>query len=301
MTEPLNWDEFRIVKAIGEAQSLSGAAELLGLNHSTLFRRLAAMEGRFGLRLFDRERSGYRPTVAGEDMVALATLMGDTIAEFERRVSRNDLKLSGRVRVTTLASLGALVLPAICAALAVAHPGLHVEIILTESLLDLERGEADIALRCLKQPPPESLTGKPVAPLLWAIYAVPALTSAEGEPAANALWVAPSESFVSPQARRWFDRHVESWRRSATAGSDLLMAELAARGLGVALLPCYVGVTKPALHRVGKADAEIDGDLWLIAHERALRAPRVRAVYDFLVEEIERRRPWFEGEAVVGE
>ena len=301
MTEPLNWDEFRIVRAIAEAQSLSGAAELLGLNHSTLFRRLAAMEARLGLRLFDRERSGYRPTAAGEDMVALATLMGDTIAEFERRVIHNDLKLSGRVRVTGLTSLGALMMPAISAALAVAHPGLHIEVILTESLLDLERGEADVAVRCLTEPPPESLVARRVAPLPWAIYAVPELTTADGEPAPNAPWIAPSENSGSPQARRWFDRHVESWRRSATANSDMLMAELAARGLGVTLLPCYLGVAKPALRRAVQADREIDGDIWLVAHERSLRTPRVRAVYDFLVGELERRRAWFEGETVVGE
>ena len=197
MAEPLNWDEFRIVRAIAEAQSLSGAAELLGLNHSTLFRRLAAMEARLGLRLFDRERTGYRPTAAGEDMVALATLMGDTIAEFERRVSRNDVKLSGRVRVTALTSLGALVLPPICAALAAAHPGLHVEVILTDSSPDLERGEADIALRCLKEPPPESLTGRRVAPLPWAIYAVPALTTADGEPGAERAVGRPFREFRS--------------------------------------------------------------------------------------------------------
>jgi DNA-binding transcriptional LysR family regulator len=299
MTEPFNWDEFRIVRAIAEAQSLSGAAELLGLNHSTLFRRLAAMESRLGARLFDRERSGYRPTAAGEDMVALATLMGDTIAEFERRVGCNDLKLSGRVRVTTLMSLGAIIMPAICAALAVAHPGLHIELMLTESVLDLERGEADVALRGLSEPPQETLTGRRVAPLPWAIYAVPALMTGEGDAAPDAPWIAPSESFGSAQARRWFDRHVESRRCSATASSDLLMAELAARGLGVALLPCYLGVSQPALRRAANADPEIEGDLWLMAHERALRTPRVRAVYDFLADELERRRAWFEGEAVV--
>ncbi len=301
MTEPLNWDEFRIVRAIAEAQSLSGAAELLGLNHSTLFRRLAAMEARLGERLFDRERSGYRPTAAGEDMVALATLMGDTIAEFERRVSRNDLKLSGRVRLTTLNSLGALIMPPICAALAAAHPQLHVELILTESVLDLDRGEADVALRGLREPPPEWLTGARIAQLPWAIYAVPALMTAQGEPAPDAPWIAPSDTFGSQQARRWCDRHVEGWRRSVTANSDLLMAELATRGLGVALLPCYLGVARPGLRRAVKPDPEIGGDLWLMTHERALRTPRVRAVYDFLAGELERRRAWFEGEAVVEE
>ena len=90
-----NWDEFRIVKAIAETQSLAGAAERLGLNHSTMFRRLTALEARLGLRLFDRERSGYRRTAAGEDMVALATLMGGLIAEFERRCGRRRSQVDG--------------------------------------------------------------------------------------------------------------------------------------------------------------------------------------------------------------
>ena len=148
MAEPLNWDEFRIVRAIAEAQSLTRAAERLRLNHSTLFRRLAAMETRLGHKLFERERSGYRPTAAGEDMVALANLMGDTIAEFERRVTRSEVQISGRVRLTTVGSVGALVLPAITAALAHAHPALHLEILLSDALADMTHGGADIALRC---------------------------------------------------------------------------------------------------------------------------------------------------------
>ena len=70
MSDSLNWDEFRIVRAIAESHSLYGAAERLGLNHSTMFRRLTALETRLGFKLFERERSGYRPTAGGEDMVA---------------------------------------------------------------------------------------------------------------------------------------------------------------------------------------------------------------------------------------
>jgi DNA-binding transcriptional LysR family regulator len=301
MTEPLNWDEYRIVRAIAEAQSLSGAADRLGLNHSTLFRRLAAMETALGLKLFERERAGYRPTAAGEDMVALATLMGDTIAEFERRVGRNEVALSGRVRVTTINCLGALMFPSLCARLAEIHPGLHVELMLSDSLLDLERGDADIALRGLTEAPPEGLTGREVAPIPWAIYAVPALTTPAGEPAADAPWVVPTDSVGPPQVRRWLDRHVEAQRRRASAANEILMADLAARGVGVALLPCFVGVARPQLRRVGAADADLTRGLWVVARTQALRAGRVRAVFNFFCEELERRRAWFEGKAVVGE
>ena len=75
MNSGLSWDEFRLVKSVAEARSLVGAAEALGLNHSTIFRRLGAVEDALGARLFERSRSGYQPTAAGEEMVALATGM----------------------------------------------------------------------------------------------------------------------------------------------------------------------------------------------------------------------------------
>ena len=296
MNDALNWDEFRIVKAIAETHSLAGAAERLGLNHSTMFRRLTALEARLGMRLFERGRAGYQPTAAGADMVALATLMGDTIAEFERRVSQKEMKLSGLVRLTTLNSLGALLLPNLCVAMRARHPDLQVELILTEASLDLFRGEADLALRCMKGPLLEPLTGRRLANVPWANYAVEALTTPSGGLAAGCPWVFPADTFGPPEARRWLERHVEPRRRAATASNDLVMAELAARGVGAALLPCYVGASRPELRRVGSADPELERELWLVAHPQALNAPRVRAVFDFLANEVTKMRARFEGE-----
>ena len=84
MNADLSWDEFRLVKAVSDSRSLGGAAEALGLNHSTVFRRLAALEAAVGARLFERSRSGYQPTAAGDEMVTLATKMAD----FNRRVRK---------------------------------------------------------------------------------------------------------------------------------------------------------------------------------------------------------------------
>ncbi|MDE3176473.1 MAG: LysR family transcriptional regulator [Pseudomonadota bacterium] len=295
--ERLNWDEFRIVKAIAETHSLAGAAERLGLNHSTMFRRLTALEARLGMRLFERGRAGYQPTAAGADMVSLATLMGDTIAEFERRVSQDEVKLSGLVRLVSLNSLGALVLPGPCLALRARHPDLQVELILTDATFDLFGGEADLALRCTKEPPAEPLTGRRIATLPWAIFAVEALIAPSGELAAGAPWVFPIETFGPPAARRWLERNVERRQRAAIAGNDIVMAELAARGVGAALLPYYVGEARPELRRVGAADPDLDCELWLVAHPQSLSAPRVRAVFDFLSLELEKRWPRIEGEA----
>jgi DNA-binding transcriptional LysR family regulator len=251
------------------------------------------------VRLFERERSGYRPTAAGEDMVALATLMGQTIDEFQRRVSGEGIKLSGMVRMTTVNSIGCLVLPPIVAALHAEHPGLHLDLFLSDAMLDLTRGEADIALRCHKGPPCDGLKGRRIADMPWGIYAAKSLIDETADfQIATAPWIAPSESCVPPMARRWVDRHVEMWRRAATASNDIAMCELAARGVGLALLPCFVAASKPELKYLGKADPDLDRDLWLVGHPQTLRLPRVRALYEFMGDELERNRHRFETEPV---
>ncbi len=133
MNAELSWDEFRLVKAISDSGSLGGAADILGLNHSTVFRRLAALETTVGVRLFERSRDGYRPTSAGEEMIALATTMADSIVEFERRIAGRDVKPTGQLRVTTLESVGQHLLPAIMAQFQAQTPGVVIDLILSES------------------------------------------------------------------------------------------------------------------------------------------------------------------------
>ena len=97
----LSWDDFRYIKAIAEARSLAGAAGSLGVNHSTVFRRLSQIEQQLGSRLFERGRAGYALTASGEQMVELADRMGEDIISFERKVTGQDLRPSGELRVTT--------------------------------------------------------------------------------------------------------------------------------------------------------------------------------------------------------
>ena len=115
MNSGLSWDEFRLVKSVAEARSLVGAAEILGVNHSTVFRRLAAVESAVGARLFERSRSGYEPTAAGEEMIALATTMAELVQEFERRVAGRDVKSTGELTVTVPGAVGLHLMPAIVA------------------------------------------------------------------------------------------------------------------------------------------------------------------------------------------
>ncbi len=147
MPYTLNWDEFRLVKAIADTRSLAGAGALLGLNHSTIFRRLAALETAVGARLFERSRTGYAPTAEGDEAIALANQMAELVADFERRVAGRDLKPTGLLRVTTVEAIGQRFLPAILTQFQAQNPGVVIDLIVSERALNLSRRDADVAIR----------------------------------------------------------------------------------------------------------------------------------------------------------
>ncbi|OYX87294.1 MAG: LysR family transcriptional regulator, partial [Xanthobacter sp. 35-67-6] len=125
------WDDFRLVKAVAETRSLAGAAEMLGVNHSTVFRRLGTLEATLGTRLFERARSGYAPTPTGEEMVRLADRMAEDILAVERRITGQDLRPSGELRVTTNDTLLVHLLTPIFGSFHAAYPEIRLEVLVS--------------------------------------------------------------------------------------------------------------------------------------------------------------------------
>src|SRR5690554_1981895 len=164
-----NWDDLRVFLAVARAGSLSGAARALGVNHSTVFRRIGAFEQMLGVRLFERLPNGYLLTPAGEAMREGALRVEEEIAGLSRKVTRQDLRLSGTVRVTTIDMLAFGLLPRHIAGFRKDYPGIEIELVVGNATLNLGRREADIALRVGSEPP-ESLVGRRVGRLVFAVY-----------------------------------------------------------------------------------------------------------------------------------
>jgi DNA-binding transcriptional LysR family regulator len=296
MNSGLSWDEFRLVKSIAEARSLVGAAERLGVNHSTVFRRLAAVESAVGARLFERARAGYEPTAAGEEMIALASTMAESVLEFERRVAGRDVKPTGELTVTVPGAVGLHFMPAIVAQFQTQNPGVVVELILTNQTLDLSRRDADVAIR-LTNDPPETLVGRRICTARWAVYCRGDLAAELGaEPIESAVFIGFGDGMGPGSARRWIEAHVGSQRIVARVNSTHCMLALALQGFGAALLPCFLGDRSPDLTRVGYLLPEIDLGLWMLIHADLRRSPRVRAFMDFAGAELTRQRRAIEGE-----
>jgi DNA-binding transcriptional LysR family regulator len=295
MNAPLNWDEFRLVKAIADSRSLVGAAEALGLNHSTVFRRLGAIEATLGSQLFERSRSGYEPTAAGEEMVALATTMSESIVEFERRIAGRDVKPTGELRITTVDTIAAYLLAPILARFREMYPGVVLDLILAMQNLNLSRRDADIALRVTNEPP-ETLIGRKIGPVRWAIYGSESILAKHGDKAVEeASWIGFGDNFSAHAGKRWMERVVGLRRQVWRVNSVLSMAEAAAASGGLALLPCFVGDANAKLKRIGAPLADLDLDLWILTHPDLRQAARVRAFMDFVGAELAKGRKTLEG------
>lgn len=295
MDRTLDWDDLRFVLAVAREGTLSGAARSLGVTHSTVFRRLGAVEQKMGVRLFERFRNGYAPTPAGETAATLAGRLADEVLSLERRLSGQDLRPSGTVRIATTDTLGTIVMPHL-SALRASHPEIQIEIAISNAMANLTRREADIAIRPTQEPP-EMLIGRRVADIAHAIYGSREYLSRhrDQEPPAHD-WVGLDDTLVGTVIGRWMRENVPAACMACRVDALPTLREAARAGIGLALLPCYLGDTAPGLHRlVRKTPSEPRSTLWLLTHDDLKRTARIRAVMDFLATALATERALLEG------
>lgn len=294
MHRSLAWDDLLYVLSVGRAGSLSGAARELRVNHSTVFRRIGLIEEKLGVRLFDRRRDGYVPTAAGEAVVALTEQMDQDIVALERKLSGEDLRPSGTVRVTTTDTLISTVTP-LCGKFRQAYPEICVELVTGNQFLNLSRRDADVALRPSPHPP-ENLHGRRIASIAFAVYGSRRyLASAGGADITRAhVWIGLDETLSHLSAHKWLRETIPSDWVSFRASSFMAVLDAAAADMGLAVLPCYLADPVKSLARASEPIPEIATDLWLLVHEDLRRTARVRAFTDFLHAEMAKLRPQIE-------
>src|SRR5215467_3531572 len=293
----LSWDDFRYVKAIADTRSLGGAAAALGVNHSTVFRRLGQIEKQLGSRLFERGRGGYALTPSGEEMVELAERVGDDITAFERRVTGRDLRPSGELRITTSDTVLLHLLTDVLIHFRRAYPEIVLDVVVSNQRLNLSKRDADVAVRATYQNP-DPLSGSKVARIAWAVFGPAALATESFNPTIDARrhdWVAFADPVAIAKAMRWLREYAGEKRIVYKINTMIGLAEAAAGGVGLALLPCYVGSAVAGLAQLSPPLPELEGELWLLTHPDLRNTARVRAFLDYCAEAIARRRRLIEG------
>ncbi len=283
MNDMLDWGDYRIVLAIAEAGSLTGAAKRLGTSHPTLFRRINAVEKKIGVRLFERLRTGYRPTAGGDEIIATARRITELTHDTERRLAGRDLRPSGHVRITTTDGLLFGLLAPALSGLRESEPDITIEINVSNEISDLAFREADIAIRPTSAPDPH-LVGRKLGLIRQAIYAPSAIATGGGanEALREASWIGPSRSMAYPALHGWmaaqgYDKRCRIW-------SDSVLGQHAAAraGAGIAVLPAYLAEADTSLTRIGPMIAALDVELWMLTHPDLRNTTRIRAVAEYL-------------------
>jgi DNA-binding transcriptional LysR family regulator len=296
----MEWDDLRTVLALRRAGSLSGAARALGVSHSTVLRRLQALEAKLGVKLFEKRREGLLPRPAGEEMAALGEAMEEQVLGLERRLMGRDLRPSGSVRITTAEDLLQGLVAPLLPRLRETYPEIDLEIVASNARLNLTKRDADIAVRPTAEPP-ETLIGRRIGPVRFALYAATAYLDGTGpgrgiEPADH-VWCGYDESLSHIGPARWLEAHLEGRPAKFRGSSVLAVTALVRAGAGIGPIPCYVGDQDPDLERLGPPIPVGDSELWVLTHRDLKAVARVRAVSDFLARGLGAKRKLLAGEA----
>lgn len=290
----LSWDDLRIIKTLSECGNRADTAKRLGVNVSTVSRRVSQVEKTLGVALFDHRRSGYMLTAEGAELRALAERVELDIVSVARRVSRAGQGPLGKLRITTSDSLLLYFLTPIIADFKTVNEGIAIEVLVGNQTLSLARDESDIAVRATNKPS-ESLVGRKLATIAWAPYG-----SVKNAPASTPFvdgeeWVSYSGALCGLKAASYLECRVDanciSYRTDSVAAASAAIVA----GLGFGFLPCMLGDITPGLVRVGPVVPELSDDLWLLTHQDIRKSWRVKAFMTFCAAAVANQKPLIEG------
>jgi DNA-binding transcriptional LysR family regulator len=280
-----DWDDLRYFLAVAEKGSLSGAAKYLGVNHSTVFRRINQFEEKTAVRLFERLADGYHLTTAGELMRPHAEKIRDEADQLALKVMGRDVQPEGTVRVTAPDSLACYYINRYMVGFCKQYPGISVELNVSNEGLDLSRRETDIAVRAT-QKPPEHLIGRKIFSIVWAFYASEGYLQERGRPESMAdlddhSLIGPDGPLLRLAAFTEFEKLF--YPRYQLKGNSLMAtASLAQAGNGIVLLPDDQIHTD--MVRLFPQSPEVLSDIWLLTHPELRATERIRLLSDYLVE-----------------
>lgn len=287
-----NWDDIRYFLAVVRHGSLVSAAQDLGVDQSTVFRRLRSLETYLGTQVFDRRKHGrYELTAAGESLAAQARHIEAATFSIDREVRGQDLELSGRVRVTTAEDIAVVLLPRHLAEFQRRFPSISIELLTANRFFSLGRGEADVAIRPGESSQEDRVIPRRICATCFGLFASADYLAQSGEPLRRA-------DLVGHRVIRWrgnlaggdSDIATETdIEPDATQGSNSLMAQraMAEAGMGIVLLPEFVGQSSAVLMQV-LPEIRIDaGSIWLLHHDDLRRVARVRAFIDFMYQALQ--------------
>ena len=290
----MNWDDMRLFLAVARAGSISGGARQLGVQHSTVSRRIRALEEKLGARLIERKKSGYELTVAGDNIMQSALRVEREMLSVDEALHDKDTRLVGSLRVTTINNMGSSVLMPMFARFSNANPKVDLHIIVSNMDASLAQREADIAIR-LTNAPTDTLIGKRLLTVASTIYGSRNYLKSIKQQAAEPKWIGVNCCVFH---KTWTKQYGNHQSHNFYSDDTLLTLSAIKEDLGVSYLPCFLGDADPLLERYCEPEEQHDLGLWILLHPDLKRTARVLAFRDHMIQCIEEKRDLFEGRLI---
>lgn len=296
-----DWNDLKYLLTVARTGSTLAAAKSLGVNQSTVHRRLQELEKRLGREIVKRHPTGYKITELGSEILPYAEQIETAIQSIELRLEASSDALSGQIRITCPEVVGVRLLNSeLLDRFRERYPNLQVEFMLSDKLLDLSKGEADIAIRATA-PYDNALFGRKIAQTPWAIYASHSYVAKRGGVTTledinrHSIAILDSDHEAN-KTKSWISSVAPEAKVAARCNSMTALRAAARSGAGLVSLPVTIGDSEPDLRRVFGPVEGLNTDFYLLIHEEMKKSQRVRALFDFIVDEIAIVRPILSGQ-----
>jgi DNA-binding transcriptional LysR family regulator len=284
-----HWDEVRTAYQVARLGTVSGAADVLGVHHATVIRHIDALEGRLGVKLFQRHARGYTPTEAGQDLLKVAKAADDQFHQLGARLKGHGDGVSGDLTVTSLASFSTMLTP-VMVKFQKQNPEVKIRYLTGDRLFRLEYGEAHVAIRAGAAPDQPDNVVQPFIKQTVAMVAAQSYIDRMGMPKSDAdlakhEFVSHDDNDSRAPFHRWLLAHVPMTQIVYRTMDNRSMRDAIAAGAGIGFLPSYEFGLMPGVKQVMPPREEWATNLWLVTHVDLHRTPKVQTFLKFLKEE----------------
>ncbi len=284
-----NWDEIRTAYHVARLGTVSGAAEALGVHHATVIRHVDALEGRLGVKLFQRHARGYTATEAGSDLMQVAQATDDQITQLVGRIKGRGDAVSGELVVTSLSSISPLVTPTLVRFQRL-YPDVIVRYLTGDRVLRLEYGEAHVAIRAGNAPDQPDNVVQPFGQLEIGMYASDEYISRKGRPKDESDLKGHEFIGGDNEASR---APFNAWLRSAVppeqivfrSADNVLFRDAILAGAGIGFMSKWDADRCPSLNEIFAPRDEWSAPFWLVTHVDLHRTTKVQTFLKFLKED----------------
>jgi DNA-binding transcriptional LysR family regulator len=283
----IDWDDLRFVLAVARAGSALRAAGTLKVNQTTVMRRIARIQADIGADLFETKQNGQTLTPLGQGVMAAAERIESEVIALQSALAAQQRVLTGSVRFTSSEVFANGIVAPCLRTFRKQHPGVTIQLFADDRVLDLSRGEADVALRAGSRPQGGGIVAQRLPDSAWTIYCSRAYADEHGAPEfANGLEghaiIGMDGAISHLPAVGWLARTAPNASITTRSNSLTNLVSAVKAGLGVGALPCFVGDGDADLLRCCPPIRQLNSEVWLVIREDIKQAPHVRAFADYI-------------------